>query len=509
MPSAPDSPRAAAHAPSGPLVEAAPNLLFRALGKLRPSHEHSAYSATLLLVSAQMLSRVFGYLRDAYIAWKFGADPVTDVYYAAFQLPDYLYYVLAGGAISAAFVPIYSRYLAEKREAEAQRVFSVILTVMMLLFLALTSIAEIWARPLVQLMFPRFMPEQVELCVLLTRILLPMQLLFYVGMTSSAVLQTRRLFLVPAVAPIIYTLGIILGGITLSSRLGIASLAVGAVAGAFAGPFLMNVIGASRAGMRYRPALDLREPGFREWIALAIPLMLGVSLGTADEWIMRWFASGEAGAITLLNYAKRLFYVPYGVLGLAVGVAGMTFFSRLYSEKRLDEFAASINGAVYRAASASFLLSSWLVAAALPAFDLVMRRGKLVFVDSEVAAVYLAVFSASLAFWTAQTLYQRAFYATRDTVTPMIAATSLTFISVPAFDVLYRAMGTVGLAVASDIGILAQAAVLAWLLHRRELVDLREMPWGKLVKALTTSLLAAGLGMMVARAVPLNGSHLR
>src|SRR5581483_10740302 len=238
MPSAPDSPRAAAHAPSGPLVEAAPNLLFRALGKLRPSHEHSAYSATLLLVSAQMLSRVFGYLRDAYIAWKFGADPVTDVYY-----------VLAGGAISAAFVPIYSRYLAEKREAEAQRVFSVILTVMMLLFLALTSIAEIWARPLVQLMFPRFMPEQVELCVLLTRILLPMQLLFYVGMTSSAVLQTRRLFLVPAVAPIIYTLGIILGGITLSSRLGIASLAVGAVAGAFAGPFLMNVIGASRAGM--------------------------------------------------------------------------------------------------------------------------------------------------------------------------------------------------------------------------------------------------------------------
>src|SRR5215469_8188329 len=112
------------------------------LSVLRPSHRHTAFSATLLLISAVMLSRVIGFARDAYIAWAFGAGGATDAYMAAFTLPDFLNYVVAGGAASITFIAIYTRFLAEKREADAQKTFSIIITVMTTVMIMGTIITE-------------------------------------------------------------------------------------------------------------------------------------------------------------------------------------------------------------------------------------------------------------------------------------------------------------------------------------------------------------------------------
>jgi putative peptidoglycan lipid II flippase len=162
------------------MTEPPRSALARVAEKLRPSHQHTALSATILLITAQMLSRVIGYLREAYIAWAFGASGNTDVYYAAFQLPDYLYYIVAGGAASITFVSIYTRYLAEKRERDADHVFSVVLTVMIAVLLVLIALAEIFTPQIVHLMFHGFTGDRLRECVHLTRILLPMQLFFYV-----------------------------------------------------------------------------------------------------------------------------------------------------------------------------------------------------------------------------------------------------------------------------------------------------------------------------------------
>src|SRR5512142_3102136 len=148
---------------------------------LRPSHQHSAFSATLLLMSAVMLSRVIGYVREAYIAWAFGAGALTDAYNAAFTLPDWLNYIVAGGTASITFVSIFSRYLSQKREKEAEKTFSVIITVMSTVLITGIVIAELLAPQIVRRIAPGFSPSQLELCVHLTRILLPAQLFFYVG----------------------------------------------------------------------------------------------------------------------------------------------------------------------------------------------------------------------------------------------------------------------------------------------------------------------------------------
>src|SRR6201987_3699666 len=187
-----------------------------------------------------------------------------------------------------------------------------------------------------------------------------------------------------------------MGGVIAGHRLGIASLAYGALAGSFAGPFLASVIGAARIGTGYRPSFDTSNPAFREWVRLSIPLMLGVSLVTADDWILRHYAASGVGDITRLTFAKRLFAVPIAVLGQATGQASLPFFARLFNEKKLQEFATTVNDSVYRVAAAALLATGWMIVAALPLIDLVYRRGRFTFPDAQTTAVYFFWFSLSL-----------------------------------------------------------------------------------------------------------------
>jgi putative peptidoglycan lipid II flippase len=481
--------------------------LRRTTQTLRPSHQHSALSATLLLTSTIMLSRVIGYLREAYIAWAFGAGTQTDAYVAAFTLPDWLNYLVAGGAASITFISIFTRYVAEGREEEAQKAFSTVITVMTTVLVVGVGLAMVFTPQIERLVFPKFSPQQLELCVYLTRILLPAQIFFYVGGVVSAVLLSRRLFLFPALGPLLYNLGIILGGVLLGAKLGIASLAVGALAGAFAGPFLINAIGAARTGIRYRPSFNLSNPGFHEWVRLSIPLMLGVTLVAADEWILRFFAQGGVGDITRLNYAKRLFAVPVAVLAQATGQASLPFFARLVGEKKMEEFAATVSAMVYRTAAVSVLVAAWMMASALPLVDLVYRRGRFQFFDSQETSVFFFWFALSLPFWAAQALYARAFYAAGNTMTPMVAGTVVTAASLPVYSWMFNNMGVMGLAIASDIGIVAHTLVLAVLLDRRKLVPAGAMPWLEISKALATALLAGAAAFGASRVIVLNGSR--
>ena len=473
----------------------------------RPSHQHTAFSATLLLMTTITLSRVIGYIREAYIAYAFGAGQQTDAYVAAFTLPDWLNYIVAGGTASITFISIYTRFLAEKREQDAQRTFSIIITVMTTVLVIGTIFAEIFTPQFAGWMFHGFTPEQMRLCVHLTRILLPAQIFFYVGGIVSAVLLSHRLFLFPAFGPLIYNLFIIAGGVVAGRQFGIASLAYGALFGSIVGPFLVNAIGAAKIGTGYRPSFNLTNPAFREWVRLSIPLMLGVSLVTADDWILRYFASSGIGDIARLNYAKRLFAVPIAILAQATGQASLPFFSRLWGEKKLEEFADTVNGSVYRVTAASLLLTGWMMAIALPLIDLVYRRGHFNFSDSQTTAIYFFWFSLSLALWSAQALYARAFYASGNTLTPMVASSLITLASLPLYSFLFRTLSVTGLAIASDLGISANALAIAALLHIRGMVSFGGLNWKELGKATLIGAVSGGLSYEVTRIVALDGSR--
>ncbi len=480
---------------------------MRLLRILRPSHQHTAFSATLLLMGSVMASRLVGYLREMYIAWAFGAGHQTDAYFAAFQIPDFLNYILAGGTASITFISIYTRHTSRDDEAGAQHAFNSTITIMSAVVCLGTVFLEIFTPQMVRLVFPKFSSDQVQLCVHLTRILLPGQIFFYAGGIVSAVLLSKRMFLYPALSPALYNVFIIAGGVVGAKAFGISSLAYGALAGSLLGPFLINAIGAAQGGLRYRFSFDWHNPGFREWVRLTIPLMLGVSLVSADDWILRYFASGGAGDISRLNYAKRLFAVPISILGQATGQASMPFFALLWEQGKRKLFADTVNHTVYRISAASFLASAWMMAAALPIIDLAFRHGEFTFADAQQTAVYFFWFALSLALWSAQAQYARAFYGAGDTLTPMVASTIIVVASLPVYWALFHRYGVTGLAIASDIGILMHTVVLAGLLHWRKMVSLSELPWRELMKALATAVFAGLVSYGVSRRFMVHGSR--
>jgi putative peptidoglycan lipid II flippase len=445
----------------------------------------------VLLMGAATASRLMGLVKTKYIAALLGRTAAADAFNAAFQLPDMVSYFLVGGAASITFVTILTRYREEGRETEGQRAMSVILTLMALVLGGAIVLAEFLAPLYVRLLLHGFEtdPAKAALCVHLTRILLPAQLCFFASGVFGAVLLVRRIFSVQAVTPLIYNGGIILGGVFLAHTLGVSSLAIGAVAGAFCGPFLLNAIGAHRLGMRFRPAFDLSNPGLREWVRMSVPLMLGVSLVTADNWIINYFASHVGGAITLLTYAKTVFTAPVA-LGQAAGAASLPFLASLFGKSDRGPFARAVNSSVSRIFAFSLLLSSFMIAMALPIVDVLIRGGAFHRADSPTLAVYFAIFSISLCLWSAQALYARAFYAAGNTITPMVAGTLVTAASIPVYWVLYRSIGPAGLAIASDIGILLQTSILAILLHRRRMVSLAGLEFAEMARALLAALIS-------------------
>jgi putative peptidoglycan lipid II flippase len=437
----------------------------------RLSHQHTALSATILLTGFALLSRVIGLIRDKYIAYTFGAGVSTDAYNVAFQLPDLINYLLIGGAASISFVTILSRYKESGKQAEGDRALSVILNTMLLVLGAAILLGELLA-PLYSDLWLGRNPAEAALCTTMTRILLPGQLFFFAGGVLAAVALVRKQFAYQAISPLVYTLGIILGGVFLSRSIGISSLAVGATAGAFAGPFLVNAYAASRAGVRYSLGLDFENEGLRDWFRMSLPLMLGVTVVFMDSIILSWFAKHTQGDISRLMYAKRLFTAPMAIVGQAAGAASFPFFASLYSGGRFADYAAAVNRAVSRILCASLLLSSAMFSLALPIVDLIFRGGSFSRTDSASTALYFAIFSLSLALWAAQSIYARAFFAAGETRAPMIAGTIVTVVSLPGYWYLHQHFGSIGLAWASNLAIFLQTLTLAILAHRRFLVPL-------------------------------------
>jgi putative peptidoglycan lipid II flippase len=445
----------------------------------------------VLLMVSTTLSRVIGLVRVKYIAWLFGRTAAADAFYAAFQLPDMISYFLVGGAASIVFVTMLSRYREAGREEDGERAMSVILTTMALVLGGAIVIAEFLAPAYVRLLLNGFTTDAAKaaLCVHLTRILLPAQLCFLAGGVFSAVLLVRKQFGVQAVTPLIYNLGTILGGVFLARAMGVSSLAIGTVTGAFCGPFLLNAVWARRVGMRFRPVLDWSNPGLHEWVRLSIPLMLGVSLVTADNWIINYFASHTSGAITLLANAKQIFTAPVA-LGQAAGAASLPFLASLFGKADREPFARTVNASVSRILAFSVLLSAFMIAMALPLVDVLVRGGAFHRADSGTMAVYFGIFSVSLCLWSAQALYARAFYAAGNTITPMVAGTVVTALSIPVYWALFHTLGARGLAMASDVGILLQTCVLAVLLHRRRMVSLGGLNFAEVGRSVLAAVVA-------------------
>ncbi len=427
-------------------------------------------AAALLLAGSVLLSRVLGYARGAILAHQIGAGAQTDAYRAAFQIPDMLNYFLAGGALSIAFIPLYSRARTQRGEAEAQRLFAKVLGTMTAVAVAATALLWWQAEALVRLQFGEFGgfdAATLELTVRLTRIVLPAQVFFVVGGLIRAVLMARGSFVSQALAPVFYNLGIIAGGLAVGATLGAEGFAWGALVGAAVGPLGMALLEARRHGLALRVRLAFFDRELWHYLAVAAPLMIGVTLLTVDEWFDRWFGSRlGTGVVAQLGYARQLMQAPVAVVGQALATAALPTLSHLWTGGRREELDRVLQDTLRVGIGLALLAGGAFFAFADPIVELLFRHGAFTAADAHRVAVLLRVFSLAVPAWVTQQIAQRAFYARGDTWRPMLLGSAITLAAVPLYWTFGRSHGAVGLASAGVIAMTANAALTLALARR-------------------------------------------
>lgn len=465
--------------------------------KPRMSNARDLTSAALLLSISTVASRVLGFVREMVIAAKLGAGAETDAYLAAFAIPDLINHFLAGGALSAALLPLFARLMLNGNEEQAWRLVSrVISTAGLVLVVALTA-GWIFAEPVLAALYPGWDEPQIALTAKLTRIILPGPLLFTIGALINATEQARKRFMATALTGLVYNACIIVGGIAGHQYLGVEGFSWGVIVGMALGPFLIPIVSA-RDVLRFRPDLNFRDPDVRRFFFLAAPLLLSSSLIFFDEWFQRHFASHlEAGAITWLNNARRLMLVPAALVGQAIGQASFAFLSRMRSESEPSEINEVLGGVLRATAALSVVTAFGIWCVAESAVRFAFLRGEYLPSDAAATTALLLVLAWAVPGWSLYTVGAKALQAAeRMWLSAGLGLATL----VPSWFVYQRLCethGVDGLAIATVLCVtVASVAILTWLPS-----TYRSAPWRPVLTGLAEGAAVGAAGLLATSAL--------
>ncbi|WP_165078408.1 MULTISPECIES: lipid II flippase MurJ [unclassified Desulfovibrio] len=433
-------------------------------------------AAALILAASAVLSRLMGLVRDKVISWQFGAGGEADLYFAAFVVPDIINYLLAGGFMSITIIPLLAARFRED-EADAWRFFSCVFFWMLVSSLALTGAGMIWAEQLARLTAPGFSPEALGRLAFFMRIILPAQVFFLAGACFTALLLLRRQFSVPALTPLIYNGAIIAMGLLLPllpgagalfgkgghlgpGHLGMTGYCVGVTLGAGLGAFLLPFQAARAGGLRL--SFVWRHPLILRFLFIALPLMLGQTVVMLDEQFLRVFGSlvGD-GAVSLLNYGRRIAQVPVGLVGQAAAVASYPFLVRLLSDGENERFAATLRTALAASLGLIIPCALWMMAASWPILGIIFQGGRFGPEETLAALPLTRLMLAPAPFWIFYMVLVRAYYAHGDTLTPALTGTAVTIACIPLQYFLAVPLGAWAVAALSGLGV---SAYVVWLI---------------------------------------------
>ncbi len=407
--------------------------------------------AAALLGGSVLLSRFMGLFRDKVISYYFGATEESDVYFAAFVIPDFINYLLAGAYFSITLIPILSEEF-QKDEEDAWRFFSAVLFWTAVISSALTAAVMVWANPLSHWAAPGLSPQAAERLAYFLRIIAPAQIFFLLGSCCSAVLYLRKQFQAPALSPLVYNAFIIALGV-LMRRFGMEGFCWGVLSGAFLGNFLLPLT-AVRFGGDFRWRWVVWHPSLKKFLALALPLMVGQSVVVLDEQLVRVFGSLAAvGAISWLNYARRIMLVPVGVVAQAAGTASFPFLAEAYASGNARKFFETLSTAFRNTLAVLIPLSLWMILAAEPIVVLIFQQGRFSAADTVETVWALRILLSVVFCWGIQQILGRGYYARQDTVTPAVIGTLCTVAAIPIYFIAARRFGVRGVAAASALSV--------------------------------------------------------
>ncbi|MGE4217977.1 MAG: murein biosynthesis integral membrane protein MurJ [Alphaproteobacteria bacterium] len=434
------------------------------------------YRAIATLGSWTMLSRILGFVRDMLLAGVLGAGMVADAFFVAFKFPNFFRRLFAEGAFNAAFVPLYARRLEQDGQDAARGFAGEVAAVMTAWLLVFTAIAQAAMPWLMLVLAPGFsdQPEKFALAVDLTQITFPYLMFMALVALLGGMLNAHHRFAATAAAPIVLNLVLIATlGLVKAGLLPLPGQAVSwGVIVAGAGQFAWLAWACHRQGIAFRVPVPSLTPGVRRLLRLMVPGLMGAGVVQINLVIDVMLASLlPEGSVSWLYYADRVNQLPLGVVGVAIGVALLPMLSRQLSAGDLRGAADSQNRAVELGLLLTLPAAAALVAIPGPIVGVLFQRGAFQAGDAAATSAALGAFAMGLPGYVLIKALVPAFFAREDTATPVKVAVAAMLLNIGLALALMPVLAHVGIALATATAAWANAGLLAWLLHRRGLLQ--------------------------------------
>ncbi len=474
--------------------EETPELLAEPETHSKPVTKQTSVAKSAGIVSiAVMFSRILGLVREMIFARYFGAGFLNDAYQVAFRIPNVLRDLFAEGALSAAFVKVFTDYQVNKSEQEAWKLASLVMNALAVVLSVITILGILFSRQFVDLIAKGFSPEKAALATTLTQIMFPFILLVALAAVAMGVLNTKGIFGIPASASTVFNVVSIFVGLGMAywlsgggwlnsasqdavppttAQWAIIGMAIGTLIGG-AAQFLMQVPSLFKIGFRFSPVLSFTDEGVRKVMALMAPAILGTSAVQINVLVNTFFVSDINGGISWLGYAFRLMQFPIGVFGVAVGTASVPVLSRMASEGKFDDFRQTLSSSLKLVFLLTLPSACGLIVLGQPIISLIYEHGgKFTAADTNMTALALAGYAIGLTGYAAIKVLSPAFYALNDAKTPMIIALCSIAVNAPASYGFRQVLddygyGHVGVALATSSVALVNFFALALMMRKR------------------------------------------
>lgn len=426
----------------------------------------SILSAAAIIMGATLASALLGLVRTRLLISFFYADKaVVDVFWAAFRLPDMVFQIIIVGALSSAFIPVFGRYLNDKDESNL--IASSMINAVMLIMILLSFAIMIFAYPLSKLIAGGFDESQLQLMANLTRIMAAAQIFFGFSSFLTGVIQSHKRFLVPALSPVLYNLGIIIGILVFGRSLGIYGAAIGVVIGAFL-HLLAQLPLAKALGFRYLFKWDSKNGAVKEMSALMLPRVLTLSLVQIEATAIVTFSSWlSVGTVTIISIAQQLANLPVRLIGIPIGQASLPFFTKVTSKNSLLSLAEMVNNTILEMLYLALPSSVIVLVLRIPLVRLAYGADSFPWAETVLTGKLVAILAVSIAARSLTHVLVRVFYALHNTTTPFLTnlLSTITNISLSYYFLFVIKSGVIGMAFAITVASIIETFILTGLLY--------------------------------------------
>ncbi|QEK13135.1 murein biosynthesis integral membrane protein MurJ [Crassaminicella thermophila] len=425
-------------------------------------------TVTIVMV-IMILSRLLGFIREVIMTNTFGRGIETDAFFAAFTIPDLMYTLLVGGALSAAFIPVFTSYLATEGEKEAWKVGSSFINLVVFALVIISILGILFAKYLVPFVAYGFKGEQLALTIKLTRFMFPAVTFTALAGLTSGILQAYKQFYVSYIGPILYNIGIIFGTIFLSQYFGIIGTAIGVIIGAITN-FLFQFFFAKNKMQYYYLGFDFKHPGIRKIFKLILPTLIGLSVNQVSLIVNQNIASLlDTGSITALRLANRIIQLPLGIFAVSIASVIFPTITSQIARGEFEKFKYTFSLGMRNILFIIIPSAVGLFVLRMPLIRLLFVNGAFTEHDAFITAQVLLYYTPGLVTQAGIQILIRGFYANHDTKTPL-KVSIISVISNILFNIVfvkYTSFGVKGLAFVYSTTSFMNMVILYYIFSKR------------------------------------------